>query len=154
MIGARRFELPASCSRSRRATRLRYAPIHVPQKNSYIPKTVGARGFEPPTPCTPCKCATRLRHAPIIWDVFFAIRSSSRECFSSTTQVLLQGRRVPTCQRQGCQNHPCLGDLTSRCPLLEEFQKIPFESPGRNCLDRLTIASPQKSYSNPCKGGS
>ena len=27
-VGARRFELPTSCSRSRRATRLRYAPIN------------------------------------------------------------------------------------------------------------------------------
>ncbi len=28
MVGARGFEPPASCSRSKRATRLRYAPTH------------------------------------------------------------------------------------------------------------------------------
>ena len=28
MVGAERFELPTSCSQSRRATRLRYAPLN------------------------------------------------------------------------------------------------------------------------------
>ncbi len=29
MVGVERFELPTSCSQSRRATRLRYTPKHV-----------------------------------------------------------------------------------------------------------------------------
>ena len=29
LVGVERFELPTSCSQSRRATRLRYTPIHI-----------------------------------------------------------------------------------------------------------------------------
>ena len=157
MIGARRFELPTSCSRSRRATKLRYAPIHVPQESCvkiFNSKRVGARGFEPPTPCTPCKCATRLRHAPTIWDISSATRPSFRGYSSSTMPALLQGPKVPTCQDQGYQTRPFFGDTTSRYRLHEEFQKLPFEPLGRNYVDRPIIASPRKLYSNPRKGDS
>src|SRR5262245_17375949 len=34
-VGARRFELPTSCSRSRRATKLRYAPFSFLTSESY-----------------------------------------------------------------------------------------------------------------------
>ncbi len=32
MVGVERFELPTSCSQSRRATRLRYTPMRFDQK--------------------------------------------------------------------------------------------------------------------------
>ena len=81
-VGAPRFELGTSWSRTKRATRLRYAP----EKSGYreqvtgyskeeghrlfpvtcnlFPKLVGTARFELATPCTPSKCATRLRYVP------------------------------------------------------------------------------------------
>src|SRR5579872_2179000 len=83
MVGAPRFELGTSWSRTKRATRLRYAPTRLvlgtrswvlgqscswsPSTQSLDPSTrflVGTGRFELPTPCTPSKCATRLRYVP------------------------------------------------------------------------------------------
>ena len=80
MVGAPRFELGTSWSRTKRATRLRYAPEKQvsgakfqvsakasPDTRNLTPETyvlVGTARFELATPCTPSKCATRLRHVP------------------------------------------------------------------------------------------
>ncbi len=46
MVGARGFEPPTSCSQSRRATRLRYAPIPISNdQDSYHFRTRKARDF-------------------------------------------------------------------------------------------------------------
>ena len=158
MVGARRFELPTSCSRSRRATKLRYAPIHVysgQSSTSGSPVKVGARGFEPPTPCTPCKCATRLRHAPIRCDGSFAITPSFHGCFSSVTQPLPAGPKAPACQRQARQNRPYLVDSTNHLRVHQECrQRSPPHRVERIDTDRPAIAWRRKSYSNPCKADS
>ena len=83
MVGAPRFELGTSWSRTKRATRLRYAPkenLPLPRRpvsagrDSILrpkpgawrqhSKLVGTARFELATPCTPSKCATRLRYVP------------------------------------------------------------------------------------------
>ena len=82
LVGARGFEPRTSWSRTKRATRLRYAPartagntdewttpalrawlvtVHSSLSNVLM---VGTAGFEPATTCTPSKCATRLRYVP------------------------------------------------------------------------------------------
>ena len=84
LVGAPRFELGTSWSRTKRATRLRYAPekrAHRERVTGYSredrhqlfpvtcnlsPKLVGTARFELATPCTPSKCATRLRYVPIL----------------------------------------------------------------------------------------
>jgi hypothetical protein len=86
MVGAPRFELGTSWSRTKRATRLRHAPNDPPLVASDLRRTratlpvslitrhssgfkqslVGTAGFEPATTCTPSKCATRLRYVPAI----------------------------------------------------------------------------------------
>jgi uncharacterized protein len=63
MVGAVRFELTTSCTRNKRATRLRYAPTQGQQK---VP------GVEP-------KCNVEFRFSPN-----FALCSFPRECFSQT----------------------------------------------------------------------
>ena len=83
MVGAPRFELGTSWSRTKRATRLRYAPEKQVsdigfQVSALCPGAwhlkpgllVGTARFELATPCTPSKCATRLRYVPILsWQV-------------------------------------------------------------------------------------
>ena len=89
MVGAPRFELGTSWSRTKRATRLRYAPTRAmvsagdqfqaqaldsaPLQFSWLftghlplatASMVGTARFELATPCTPSKCATRLRYVP------------------------------------------------------------------------------------------
>ena len=84
VVGARGFEPPTSWSRTKRATKLRYAPEEsgygeqvtgygkrercrlFPVTSNLFPKLVGTARFELATPCTPSKCATRLRHVPIL----------------------------------------------------------------------------------------
>ena len=62
-VGVSGFEPLTPWSRTRCATRLRYAPLNrLPTKAAH---QVGVDGFEPSTPCTPSKCATRLRHTPL-----------------------------------------------------------------------------------------
>ena len=158
MVGARRFELPTSCSRSRRATKLRYAPIHVcpgQSSTSGSPKKVGARGFEPPTPCTPCKCATRLRHAPIRCDGSSATLPSFHGCFSSVTQPLPASPKAPAYQRQAQQNPPYLFASTNHLLVHQECREHPPpHHVGRIDTDMPAIAWRRKSYSNPCKADS
>ena len=48
MVGVERFELPTSCSQSRRATRLRYTPLHPSQGqrlNNTTPNSFGQEDF-------------------------------------------------------------------------------------------------------------
>ena len=94
MVGAPRFELGTSWSRTKRATRLRYAPIKAVISDKWSVAShedeqrldklatrhlslatvllVGTARFELATPCTPSKCATRLRYVPTkqvqVWD--------------------------------------------------------------------------------------
>ena len=44
MVGAERFELPTSCSRSKRATKLRYAPIRVEETHTLPERGGGVNG--------------------------------------------------------------------------------------------------------------
>jgi hypothetical protein len=69
MVGVERFELPTSCSQSRRATRLRYTPIkHIPSLLICVPIDIGKHqmarpeGFEPPTPKFVAWCSIQLSY--------------------------------------------------------------------------------------------
>ena len=73
MVGVERFELPTSCSQSRRATRLRYTPknvTHCRLKTTTrtcisMRNMVGVERFELPTSCSQSRRATRLRYTPL-----------------------------------------------------------------------------------------
>src|SRR3954463_12359201 len=59
MVGAGRFELTTSCTRNKRATRLRYAPTHEAGENALVLRDCNCF-FRHGTACDPSGCPGRL----------------------------------------------------------------------------------------------
>ena len=81
MVGAKRFELPTSCSQSRRATRLRYTPNKTCRTALNLLHQLGSllrnaayfhadlarpEGFEPPTPKFVAWCSIQLSYGRVV----------------------------------------------------------------------------------------
>ena len=125
MVGTARFELTTSCSRSRRATRLRYVPCAsiLRQRGWERQVVLGWRRLHRRLP----NQAQSLKAAP-----------PGRDHLTRRIKSAAGGIGAPSCTRQGWERQVVLGWRRLHRRLPNQAQSLKAAPPGRDHLTRLT----------------